>query len=365
MDAGPFRLPLLVKRIQRQTKPGAVPGTIAPHPDEPEPIVRAIKYNQQQYSEHEIKSAQEVSDLLSGTDVVWVDVDGLGNAMIITQLGEAFGLHPLSLEDVVNVHQRPKLESYGKYLFVIARAQSRISSLETEQIAIFLGLNWVVTFHQRDVDCLDSVYQHIRSAKGKIRSFGADYLMYAVLDAVIDGYFPALERYGERLDALDDEISSQAEGNMINQIHNVRSELLTLRRSVWPLRDAINSLNRDSGDLIKDETRLYLRDCYDHTVQIIDVIETDRELCADLRDFYLTVASNRMNQVMKFLTIIATLFIPLSFIAGLYGMNFNTEASKWNMPELNWTYGYEFALLLMTITAALLLSFFARRGWLR
>ena len=174
---------------------------------------------------------------------------------------------------------------------------------------------------------LEPVKKRIEAAKGQIRECGADYLLYALIDVIVDGYFPALEEYGERLDALDDRVSSRDERSLIDQIHNVRSELLSIRRAVWPLRDTINSLIRDSGELIHDETDLYLRDCCDHTVQIIDVIETDRELCADLRDYYLTVASNRMNQVMKFLTIIATLFIPLSFITGLYGMNFNAQAS--------------------------------------
>jgi len=192
----------------------------------------------------------------------------------------------------------------------------------------------------------------------------ADYLFYALLDVVVDGFFPALEEYGERLDALDDRVSLSSEENLISEIHTVRMELLSIRRSVWPMRDMINTLIRDSGDLISSDVILYLRDCYDHTVQMIDVIETDRELCADLRDYYLTVASNRMNQVMKFLTIIATLFIPLSFIAGLYGMNFNTKASNWNMPELNWTMGYPLAVGLMSATATGLIYFFWRRGWL-
>jgi magnesium transporter len=247
---------------------------------------------------------------------------------------------------------------------VIARAHRRDVSLETEQIAMFLGPHFVVTFQEREDDFLDTVRQRILAGAGRIRTCGADYLLYSILDTVIDDYFPVLEQYGEKLDALDDQVSSSGERALISEIHNVRSELLCLRRSVWPLREAINSLIRDSGDLISDETGLYLRDCYDHTVQIIDVIETDRELCADLRDFYLTIVSNRMNQVMKFLTIIATLFIPLGFIAGLYGMNFNPKASPWNMPELNWTLGYPFALAVMAATSASLIVVFWRKGWL-
>lgn len=365
MPTGTIELPNRIKqRFQRQTRPGTPPGTVVPHPDAPQPIVRLVKYGASDFSDHEITDIAKLRDLIDDSEVIWVDVDGLGDAGVITRVGEIFGLHPLALEDVVNVHQRPKVELYGDHLFLIARAHSRDRSMKTEQVAMFLGRNFVVTFQEREVDCLDPVRQRILSGKGKVREFDADYLLYSLLDAVIDGYFPALEQYGEKLDALDDEVSSSGERGLINQIHNVRSELLSIRRSVWPLREAINSLIRDSGELVSDETDLYLRDCYDHTVQIIDVIETDRELCADLRDFYLTVVSNRMNQVMRFLTVIATLFIPLSFIAGLYGMNFNPKASAWNMPELNWTMGYPFALVLMACTATSLVAFFWRKGWL-
>lgn len=365
MVAATIELPNRTKqRFQRQTQPGTLPGTIVPDPKAPQPIVRLAKYGPADCSEHVIADVGKLPALLDESVVTWVDVDGLGNAEVIKRIGEIFGLHPLALEDVVNVHQRPKVEAYKDHLFLIARAHPSGSLMETEQVAMFLGHNFVITFQEREVDCLDPVRQRIVTGKGKIREFGADYLLYSLLDAVIDGYFPALEKYGEKLDALDDQVSSSGERSLINQIHSVRSELLSLRRSVWPLREAINSLIRDSGNLVTDETDLYLRDCYDHTVQIIDVIETDRELCADLRDFYLTVASNRMNQVMKFLTVIATLFIPLSFIAGLYGMNFNPKVSPWNMPELNWTMGYPFALTLMTATATGLIAFFWRKGWL-
>jgi magnesium transporter len=365
MVPGGIELPNRIKqRFQRQTHPGTPPGAIVPHPDAAPPIVRLMQYGPQQCTDHEITDIESIPGLIDPAGVTWVDVDGLGDAAVIARVGEIFGLHPLALEDVVNVHQRPKVEMYGERLFLIARAHPRDALLETEQVAIFLGRNFVVTFQEREVDCLGSVRQRILTDTGKIRSSGADYLLYALLDAVIDGYFPALEQYGDKLDALDDQVSSSGERNLITRIHNARSELLLLRRSAWPLREVINSLIRDSGDLISDETDIYLRDCYDHIVQIIDVIETDRELCADLRDFYLTVIGNRMNQVMKFLTIIATLFIPLSFIAGLYGMNFNPRASGWNMPELNWSLGYPFALTLMAITATILVVLFWRKGWL-
>ncbi len=365
MVTGVIELPYRIKqRFQRPTHPGTLPGTVVPHPDAPKPRIRLLKYGPTTCSELEITDVESLPDQLDDAEVTWVNVDGLGDADVIMYVGQIFGFHPLALEDVVNVHQRPKLESYGDHLFLIARAHQTGEWQDSEQVAMFLGKRFVITFQEGQVDCLDSVRQRILAGRGKIRSFAADYLLYSLLDCVIDGYFPVLERHGESLDRLDDLVSSSAERNLISQIHNIRSALLSLRRSVWPLREAINALIRDSGDLVSDETDLYLRDCYDHTVQIIDVIETDRELCSDLRDFYLTVASNRMNQVMRFLTVIATLFIPLGFIAGLYGMNFNTSSSPWNMPELNWPLGYPFALTLMAITAVTLLTFFWRKGWL-
>ncbi len=353
------------RRFRRQTRPGTPPGAVVPNPDAPPPIIRLVTYGPTDVTEHEIDDLKRIAGLVNDSVVTWVDVDGLGDADVVMRVGDLFGLHHLALEDVVNVHQRPKVELYGDHLFMIARALPHDDSHGSAQIAMFLGRNFVVSFREREAVCLDAVRQRILSGKGKIRTYGADYLLYALLDSVIDDYFPALEKHGENLDVLDSQISAGADRNLISEVHQLRSELLSLRRAIWPLRDAINALIRDSGDLISDETDLYLRDCYDHIIQIMDVIETDRELCSDLRDFYLTVVGNRMNQVMKFLTIIATLFMPLSFIAGLYGMNFNPSASTWNMPELNWTFGYFFALALMAGTATTLTAVFWRKGWLR
>ena len=353
------------RRFRRQTHPGTPPGVVVPHPDAAPPIIRIVTYGPADASDREVRDLGSIPALIKGAAVTWVDVNGLGDADVVMRVGDLFGLHHLALEDVVNVHQRPKVELYGSRLFLIARALPHDDSHGSAQIAMFLGPDFVVSFREREAVCLDAVHQRIRSGKGKIRTYGADYLLYALLDSVIDDYFPALEKHGENLDALDSQISAGADRNLISEVHQLRSELLSLRRAIWPLRDAINALIRDSGDLVSDETDLYLRDCYDHIIQIMDVIETDRELCSDLRDFYLTVVSNRMNQVMKFLTIIATLFMPLSFIAGLYGMNFNPSASTWNMPELNWTFGYFFALALMVGTATTLTVVFWRKGWLR
>ncbi len=354
----------LTQRFQRQTEPGALPGTISPPPDEPASVVRLVQYGPGSYEERVITDLKDLEPARDSVGVTWVDVEGVGDAETIRRIGKCFSLHPLALEDVVNVHQRPKLEMFDDYLFVVVRAHTPDCGSESEQIAMFLGHDFVVTFQEYGLRALDVVRERLSTGRGRIREQGADYLLYTLLDAVIDAYFPILEDYGENLDALDAQISRGKERGMIEQIHDLRAELLSVRRSVWPLREVVNQLIRDSADFVGDNTDLYLRDCYDHTVQIIDVLETDRELCADLRDYYLTLAGNRMNQVMKFLTIIATLFIPLSFIAGLYGMNFNPQASPWNMPELNWFYGYPFALGLMVGTAGVMVVFFWRKGWL-
>ncbi|TWT71486.1 magnesium/cobalt transporter CorA [Crateriforma conspicua] len=329
-----------------------------------------IQYGPELYRDAEVK---DVSNLVINKDeacVTWVDVCGLGDADVIATIGKAFDLHPLALEDVVNTHQRPKLEMYGDSLFFVASAMPKHGpdqedlSFDSHQIAMFLGRTFVVTFREPETNGIEGIRKRLKASRGRIRQANADYLLYALIDATVDSYFPVLEEHGERLDALDESISENPQEEVIRQIHDLRSQLLTIRRSVWPLREAINSLIRDSDDLVSDETDLYLRDSYDHTVQIIDVIETDRELCSDLRDFYLTTISNRMNQVMKFLTIIATLFIPLTFVTGLYGMNFNTQASDLNMPELNWPLGYPMVLLVLASTSIGLLLFFRKKGWL-
>lgn len=358
------------RRFRRHSRPSALPGTIAPQPDSSPSTVRLIQYGPGRHRDVEVDDASTLVRQTDESSVTWVDVCGLRDGKVIKSVGETFHLHRLALEDAVNLHQRPKVEMYGETLFFVARAMPDQDSithgdpLDSHQVAFFLGRDFVVTFREPETKCIDSVRERLRTAKGRIRDCGADYLLYTLIDVTVDSFFPVLEEHGERLDLLDEIIAEKPHQDCIRQIHDLRSELLTIRRSVWPLREAINSLIRDSGDLIGDETDLYLRDCYDHTVQIIDVIETDRELCSDLRDFYLTTISNRMNQVMKFLTIIATLFIPLTFVTGLYGMNFNTQASGLNMPELNWPWGYPMVLFIMATTTIGLLVYFRRKGWL-
>ncbi|MGB7347271.1 MAG: magnesium/cobalt transporter CorA [Pirellulaceae bacterium] len=358
------------RHFRRQSQPAALPGTISPQPNSTQPIVRLIQYGPTQHRDIEVEDVSCLIATMDESPVTWVDVCGFGDANVIRTVGGIFNLHPLALEDAVNLHQRPKVEMYGDSLFFIARSisghepNSNGDPFDSHQIGLFLGRDFVVTFREPETTCIGGVQKRLRDGKGRIRDSGADYLLYALIDVTVDSFFPVLEAHGERLDSLDEVIAENPQQDLIRQIHDLRAQLLTIRRSVWPLRDAINSLIRDSGELVGDETDLYLRDAYDHTIQIIDVIETDRELCADLRDFYLTTISNRMNQVMKFLTIIATLFIPLTFVTGLYGMNFNTQASGMNMPELNWPWGYPLVLLIMATTTIGLLVYFRKKGWL-
>jgi magnesium transporter len=294
--------------------------------------------------------------------VVWVDVAGLGDATVIEAIGNLFGLHRLALEDVVNVHQRAKVEPYDTNLFFVARMPDARTENPSEQISFFLGDRWVITFQERAGDDFGSVRARLRRG-GRLRGMGSDYLLYALIDSCVDAWFPVIETFGERLEHLEDGILERSRRDTIDQIYGIRRELLELRRSVWPLRDALGALYRDPTVLISTDTRVYLRDCYDHAVQIIDLVENNREIAANLTDLYLSAASNRMNEVMKILTIISTIFLPLSFIAGVYGMNFDT-GKPLNMPELKWWFGYPFALGLMAATALGLLVFFRRKGWM-
>jgi magnesium transporter len=289
----------------------------------------------------------------------------LGDAKVISTIGNLFGLHQLALEDVVNVHQRAKVEDYPDHLFIVARMVERNECLLTEQVTMFLGQDYVITFQERPgKDCIEPVRERIRKGKGRLRTLAADSLAYALLDAIVDGFFPVLESYSDRLEAVEDIVVTQPNRSVVEGIHSIKSDLLIIRRALWPLREAINTLVRDHNSLIHDDTRIYLRDCYDHTVQLIDLVETYRELGADLRDLYLSSVSNRMNEIMKVLTIISTIFIPLTFIAGIYGMNFDTKVSPWNMPELEWYYGYPFSLALMLAVTVAMGIFFWRRGWI-
>ncbi|MCR9295123.1 MAG: magnesium/cobalt transporter CorA [bacterium] len=352
------------KRFHRRTTPGDAPGVIAVDPQAATPRILAISYGPDDFQQTETRRMDDIAKLRGKQRVLWLHIEGLGDARIIHQLGELFSLHMLALEDVVNLHQQVKVEDYGDHLFLIGRLANDSEHGHTEQISLFLGKDFLITFQEQSSDWLDPVRKRLADANSQLRLRGADFLAYALLDTLIDGYFPLLEHYGEQLDALEDLITEDPPRSIMHRIHDVRAVLRSLRRVIWSHRDSIARLLHDPNPLVTNETRTFLRDCFDHTIQLVDVLEIYRETCTDIRDVYLSSISNRLNEIMTVLTIIATIFIPLSFIAGLYGMNFNTDASPWNMPELNWFFGYPFALGLMLAVATGLLLYFNARGWL-
>jgi magnesium transporter len=344
-------------RIRRRTPPGAPPGTLAVDPEAPRPRIRAICYGSERVLEEEIRDVEAIRPLLEAWPVTWVNVDGLGDPGTIQKLGDLFRLHRLTLEDVVNVHQRPKAELYDDYYFVVGRMPQEGERFGTEQLSLMLGRNYVLTFQEEPGDCFDPIRERIRKKGGQIRGAGPDYLAYAILDGFIDNYFPLLERYGEQLENLEEAVIVRPEREAISRIHDAKRDLLQLRRAVWPLREGLSALIRETTPLVTPETRIYLRDCYDHTIQIIDLLENYRDIASSLMDVYLSSVSNRLNEIMKVLTIFTTLFIPLTFISSIYGMNFR------HMPELEWPHGYTFAWGLMGLAAALMLCYFWRKGW--
>lgn len=351
-------------RQRRRTAPGAPPGTLKIDPEAPRPLIKVIAYSDQELVEQEIENPREVLAYLGRYPVTWINVDGLGDAQILRELGEIFEIHPLALEDVVNVHQRAKLEHYPGHQFLVFHQVDPGERIQSEQISLFLGSNFVLTFQEEAGDCFEPSRERMRQHVGLIRQSGPDYLAYTLLDAIVDHYFPLLESYGERLDDLETQIIKSPESTTMTQIHDIKRELLVLRRKIWPLRDALNTLVRDPVPHVTDSTRIYLRDCYDHIMRIIDLLEAYRELSSDLLEFQLSSISYKTNEVMRVLTVIATIFIPLTFIVGLYGMNFDPDVSPWNMPELEWYYGYPFSLGLMAVVTLGLLIFFYRKGWL-
>lgn len=356
-----FKIPFFGRRhlrSRRQTQPGTRPGVVQVAPDSPPPRISIIQYSRHDYRVREDISSDDLSSVAASDMVTWVNVDGLGDADVIMKIGEAFDIHDLVLEDIVNVHQRAKVEEYDDHLFIVARMASLPEHLETEQISLIAGSNYVITFQEHAGDCLDSLRRRLEKSTGRIRSAGADYLAYAIIDAILDGYFPVLDAYSEQMDRLEELNLMHPSRSVLAALHRLRSELHMLRKAIRPHREMVNSLLRDMGHRFESETLNYLRDCYDHTMQIIDTVETSRELASDIRDYHFTQIGIRQNEIMKVLTVISSVFIPLGFVAGLYGMNFD------NMPELHWNYGYPAALGAMATIASGMLFFFWRRGWL-
>ncbi|AFY94004.1 magnesium/cobalt transporter CorA [Chamaesiphon minutus] len=350
-------------------RPGTMPGQLHLSEDAPPAELVSIDYDRDSFSRTIIKDPETINEYLKTHTVSWIDVLGLGNNATWEALGSIFNLHQMLVEDIVNVPQRPKVEDYQDQLLIIATMvilNPDRNGFVKEQVSLVLGKNYLLTVQEEpEQDCFHGVRKRIELDRGIVRKQGADYLAYCLLDAIVDGFFPVLEYYGELIEELENEVITRPTRSTLEKIYKIRRELLTIRRAIWPQRDAINSLIRDGSDLISNDVQVYLRDCYDHTVQVMDMVETYRELATGLMDVYLSAVSNKMNEIMKLLTVVSAIFIPLTFIAGVYGMNFDRSKSPLNMPELGWYWGYPFCLALMGITAGSLVFFFWKRGWFK
>lgn len=357
-------------KLAHEPAPGASPGTLVAHCEAGAPRIFLIDYDAEVLTEKELTDIEDCVPYLvdDRPSITWIDVRGLGgDPQLFMRLGEIFKVHPLALEDIVNVPQRPKSDVYPEQQIVIGRMVQVDGEgvLKTEQLGILFGKTFVLTVQEDpDEDVLECVRQRLRRGRGTIRSAGADYLAYAIIDAVIDGFYPVLEKLGERIEDMELAATTASHG-ISKDIHEIKRELLSLRRAIWPQRDLLNALLREESPHITKETRLYLRDTYDHAVQVMDMVETFREIASGLMDLYLSGVSNRMNEIMKVLTILSTIFLPITAIGGVYGMNFNPEVSSLNMPELNWRYGYPFALGLMALSVVCLLFYYRRKGWIK
>ncbi len=349
--------------FRRARKAGLPPGTPVHIGDAALERVRitAIAYEESQVQEAEIADFGRYRAPADAAAVRWINVDGIHDVEILQRLGPDYGLHPLVLEDIANTEQRPKLEDYGEYLYLVVKMLSlNGEGCTVEQVSLVLGRTYLLSFQEQGKpgDVFDPVRARLRSGAGRIRARGADFLAYSLIDAVVDQYFVILERLGERIESLEDELLHHPTPATLGEIHRLRREVIFLRRSVWPLREVLSGLRRGDSTLIQPQTGVYLQDLYDHTIQVIDTVETLRDMLQGMLDTYLSSLSYRMNEVMKVLTIIATVFIPLTFIVGVYGMNFDY------FPELHWPWAYPLLWGIMVALAAFMIAYFKRRKWM-
>jgi len=353
--------PKLVKK--RSSKAGLPPGTLVHVGEKKVESVRItfIDYDKENFQEKQVPSIEECLKLKDTPTVSWINIDGLHDIELLEKLGKGFELHPLILEDILSTGQRPKFENHEKHIFIVLKMLSfnqESQSVEAEQVSLIFGSNYVISFQERIGDVFEPIRERIRNAKGRIRKMGPDYLAYSLLDAVVDNYFIILERFGEKIESMEEEVIGDPTEKTVQQIHSLKREMIFMRKSIWPLRELIGGIQKSESSLINETTDVYLRDVYDHTIQIIDTIESFRDMVSGMLDIYLSSLSNRMNAVMKVLTIIATLFIPLTFVAGIYGMNFEY------MPELKVKWAYGAVWLVMITIAVIMLFYFRRKKWL-
>jgi len=330
-------------------------------------VIDVIEYSADQHREWRAVQPEEVFRLRDESNLSWINISGVHNVDVIQKLGNHFGLHPLLQEDLANTGQRPKIHDSGEVLCIILKMlfwNAEIERVHVEQVSVLLGQTWVITFQERPGDVFNPVRERLRRASPRLRFQTADYLAYTLADAVVDNYFVVLEKMGEAIETIEDTMLDRPDPSTLETVQQLRRDLMILRRSVWPLRDAIGGLERTESPLVHEATAPYLRDLYEHVIQVIDSTETFREMASGLLDIYLSSVSNRMNAVMKVLTIIATIFIPLGFLASVYGMNFDRAVSPFNMPELGWRYGYPLFWVLVALVGGGSLVWFWRKKWL-
>jgi magnesium transporter len=346
------------RRRMAHLRPGTAPGTLSPSARREPARISVMRYDASEVVERDGVTLDECVALLDQPGVTWINIDGLGEPEVMARLGERLRFHPLAVEDIFHVPQRPKVEAYADHYLVILRMLRLAPDIDEEQVSIFFGASYVITVQEREGgDVFEGVRRRIRTGRGRLRAAGPDHLAYALIDSVVDGYFPVIEGLGERLDELEAECITPDSEFLVSQILHLRRDLLTVRRAVWPTREALIAIQRDESTLVTPDTRVFLRDCYDHAVEAIDIIETDRETASSVMEIYLATQNQRLNEVMKVLTVISTLFIPLTFIASIYGMNFES------MPELKSRWGYPGVLGLMALVAGSLIYYFKRRHW--
>jgi len=353
-----------LKTSGRRVKVGLAPGTLI-HVGEKKAgkvIIRVLAYNSEKIIEKELSSIEECMAFKDKSDLnLWINVDGLDKVEVIEKIGSYFNIHPLTLEDVLHTGQRPKSDDYGSYIYTVLKIMLLNTEIDekivTDQISIIFGSNFILSFQEREADIFNPLIERLKTPGSRLRKSGVDYLAYGLIDAVVDNYFLILEHFGEEIEILEEELIIDPRSETMKTIQNYKRDMIILRKSVWPLRESINSLHRSESELITETTRIYLRDVYDHTIQIIDSIETYRDILSSMVDVYLSSLSYRMNDVMKVLTVIATIFIPLTFIAGVYGMNFEY------MPELRLRWGYPAVMVFMTAVGITMFTYFKKKRW--
>jgi magnesium transporter len=347
---------------KRAKKTGLPPGSLVYTGEKVDEKIRItfIEYDEQHFQEREITDFGECLLIKGKPGVTWIKVGGIHAVENLEKLGKCFNLHPLVLEDILNTEQRPKIEDFDNYLFIVLRMINYADSntLSSEQISLILGSNFVISLQESNDEIFTEVLERLRTAKGRIRKSGPDYLVYTLMDLIVDHYFVVLEKFGEAIEFLEEEVVKQPIPQTLQDIHRFKYDMIMLRKSVWPLREVIGRLERRESNLIQDATGIYFKDVYDHTIIAIDNIETYRDILSGMIDIYLSSISNRMNEIMKVLTIIATIFMPLTFLAGIWGMNFK------HMPELEWTWGYPASLGLMLLISLSMILYFRRKKWI-